>query len=95
MRKKDEMEQKLSNKAMKITWFVTVMALFIIGFIQRYNTGEHNFFLVLATLSVVLNLFLERFYLSKVNGDRSFLKMVALAIILLAIMLFIGWWSGS
>jgi hypothetical protein len=95
MRKKDEMEQKLSNKSMKITWFVTVMALFIIGFIQRYNTGEHNIFLVLATSSVVLNLFLERFYLSKVNEDRGFIKLITLAIILMAIMLLIVWWSGS
>ena len=95
MRKKDEMEQKLSNKSMKITWFVTVMALFIIGFIQRYNTGEHNIFLVLATSSVVLNLFLERFYLSKVNEDRGFIKLITLAIILMAIMLLIVWWSGN
>ena len=73
MRKKDEMEQKIANKSMKITWFVTVMALFIIGLIQRYNTGEHNIFLVIASLSVILNLFLERFYLSKVNEDRGFI----------------------
>lgn len=94
MRKKDEMEQEVSNKSMKITWFTTVMALFIIGFIQRYNTGEHNIFLVIATSSVILNLFLERFYLSKVNEDRGFIKLVALAIILLAIMLSIVWLSG-
>ncbi len=31
MRRKDEMEQKISNKSMKITWFVIVMALFVIG----------------------------------------------------------------
>ena len=36
MRKKDEMEQEVSNKSMKITWFVTVMALFIIGFILSF-----------------------------------------------------------
>ena len=65
------------------------------GFIQRYNTGEHNIFLVLATSSVVLNLFLERFYLSKVNEDRGFIKLITLAIILMAIMLLIVWWSGS
>ncbi|MGX7092527.1 DUF6442 family protein [Hutsoniella sourekii] len=95
MRKKDEMEQKLSNRSMKITWFVTVMTLFIIGFIQLYNTGERNIFLVIASSSVILNLFLERFYLSKVNKDRSFIKIVALTIVLMAIMLLIVWWSGS
>lgn len=95
MRKKDEMEQKLSNKSTKIAWFVTVMALFIIGSIQRYNTGEHNLFLIIASSSVVLNIFLERFYLSKVNEDRTFLKMVAFAIILMVIMLLIGWWASS
>lgn len=91
MRRKDEMEQKISNKSMKITWFVTVMTLFIIGLIQRYNTGEHNIFLVIASLLVVLNVFLERFYLSKVNEDRGFIKLIALAIILMAIMLLILW----
>lgn len=95
MRKKDEMEQNISNKSMKITWFVTVMALFIIGFIQWYNTGERNIFLVIASLSVILNLFLERFYLSKANEDRVFIKLIALTIVLVAILLLIVWWSGN
>ena len=34
MRKKDEMEQRMADKSAKITLFVTIMALFIIGGIE-------------------------------------------------------------
>lgn len=95
MRKKDEMEQKIANKSIKITWFATVMALFIIGFIQQFNSRERSIFLVIATTSVVLNIFLERYYLSKVNEDRSIIKFIALVVILAAIILLISWWLGS
>lgn len=92
MRKKDEMEQTLSNKSMKITWFVTVMTLFIVGFIERFNTGGNNIFLVIASSSVILNLTLERYYISKVNEDRSFVKLIVGAAILIVIMFLILWW---
>ena len=53
MRKKDEMEQQLANKAIKITWFVTVMVLFIIGGYQSYVNGtSQNIFLVIVFLTL-------------------------------------------
>lgn len=95
MRKMDEMELKISGKSIKITWSITVIALFIIGFIQKYNTGGRNIFLIIATSSVVLNMVVERYYLSKVNENRSFIKFIGLVIILTAIILLIVWWLSS
>ena len=95
MRKMDEMELKISGKAIKITWFVTVLVLFIVGFIQKYKSGGGNVFLVIATSSVVLNMALERYYLARVNGDRSIIRFIAPTAIFLAIVLFMGWWLGN
>lgn len=78
MRKMDEMELKISGKSIKITWFITVIALFVIGFIQKYRVGGGNIFLVIATSSVVLSMIVERYYLSKVNENNSFMKFIGL-----------------
>lgn len=92
MRKKDEMEQRVANKAVRITWFVTVMALFIIGFIQRISSsGEPNLLILIAILSTTMLISLEQYFLSKINEDKSFKKMVALALGLAAVILVIGW----
>lgn len=92
MRKKDEMEQRVANKAVRITWFVTVMALFIIGFIQRISSsGEPNLLILIAILSTTMLISLEQYFLSKINEDKSFKKMVALALGLAAVILGIGW----
>lgn len=91
MRKKDEMEQKIANKSLKITWFITVIALFIIGFIQSLmNNGGRNLFSLIAILSVVLLITLERYYLSKINEDKSFIKYLVATLILVIIFLGIG-----
>ena len=75
MRKKDEMEQRMANKSAKITLFVTVTALFIIGGIEAFrNDMKTNILLVIAQFSVSLVILLERYYLSKANGDDSFKK---------------------
>jgi len=95
MRKKDEMELKISNKSVKISWFVTIITLFVVGFIEKINTGENNIFLVIAISSVLLNLGIERYYQSKMNENHSFLKFIVLVIILTSILLLIIWWSGS
>lgn len=95
MRKMDEMELKISDKSIKITWFITIIALFIIGFIQQYKTGGENIFLVIASSSVILSIVVERYYLSKVSESRSFVKFIAFVIILTAIILLIVWWLGS
>ncbi len=88
MRKKDEMEQKMADQAVRITWFVTVMALYIIGGIEYFMNGmEMNILLVIASLSVSLILLLERYYLSKANGDNTFKKAIVATLILVVIML--------
>lgn len=91
MRKKDEMELQISYKAMRITWFITLITLFIIGFIQLYSTGERNIFLVIASLSVVINILIERYYLSKMNDDNYFIKYIAFVCILILLMLLVLW----
>lgn len=95
MRQKDEMEQKIANKSIKITWFIIVMVLFIIGMVQQFNSGGQNIFLILASFSALFPLILERFYLSKINEDRSFIQFITLIVLLTAILLLIVWWSGS
>jgi len=92
MRKKDEMEQKLANKAIKVVWFITVMTLFIIGGYRYYIDGVGmNIFLIIAGMSVVSVRFLEHYYLSKANGDNKFRKLVTAALILIIVFLGISW----
>ena len=95
MRKMDEMELKISGKSIKITWFITVIALFVIGFIQKYRVGGGNIFLVIATSSVVLSMIVERYYLSKVNENNSFMKFIGLVAILIAIIILVVWWLSN
>lgn len=88
MRKKDEMEQKMANQAVRITWFVTIMALYIIGGIEYFmNDTGTNILQVIASLSVSLVLLLERYYLSKANGDNTFKKVIVAALIIVVIIL--------
>ncbi len=91
----DEMELKISGKSIKITWFITVIALFVIGFIQKYRVGGGNIFLVIATSSVVLSMIVERYYLSKVNENNSFMKFIGLVAILIAIIILAAWWLSN
>ena len=95
MRKMDEMELKISGKSIKITWFITVIALFVIGFIQKYRVGGGNIFLVIATSSVVLSMIVERYYLSKVNENNSFMKFIGLVAIVIAIIILAAWWLSN
>ncbi len=95
MRKMDEMELKISGKSIKITSFITVIALFVIGFIQKYRVGGGNIFLVIATSSVVLSMVVERYYLSKVNENNSFMKFIGLVAILMAIIILAAWWFSN
>lgn len=92
MRKKDEMEQRVANKAVRITWFTTVMALFILGFIQNFsNSNEPNYFSLIAIVSVTMLITLEKYFLSKINEDKSFKITIALTLGLAAVILGIGW----
>ncbi len=95
MRKMDEMELKISGKSIKITWFITVIALFVIGFIQKYKVGGNNTFLILATSSVILNMVVEHYYVSKVNENNSFMKFIGLVAILTAIIILVVWWLSN
>lgn len=95
MRKMDEMELKISAKSIKITWFITIVVLFIIGFIQKYRFGGNNIFLVIASSSVALSMVVERYYLSKVNENRSFIKFIGLVAILTTIIILLAWWLTS
>ena len=82
MRKKDEMEQRMANKSARITLFVTVMALFIIGGIEYFrNDMRMNIILVIAQLSVSLLLLLEQYYLSKTNEDNTFKKILLITLV--------------
>lgn len=86
MRKRDEMEQEIANKSVKITWFMTVIALFILGIIQQFDSNQDtNGYLMIANLSVVLYIFLERFYFSKVTDNKSFITFFAKVIIIVLI----------
>lgn len=88
MRKKDEMEQKVANKAIKITWSVTVLAMFIIGGFQRImNNGDGSILMSVATLSTTLLILLEQYYLSKLNEDKKFKKMMYTALIVSVILI--------
>ena len=81
IRRKDEMELRISYKAMRIAWIATVAILFILGLIQAYQDGEtRNIFLILASLSVVINIAAERYYLAKMNEDGSFVRYILMAI---------------
>ena len=87
MRKKDEMEQRMANNSAKITLFVTVTALFIIGGIEYFrNDMKMNILLVIAQLSVSLLLLLEQYYLSKTNEDNTFKKILVIALVLVIIL---------
>ena len=87
MRKTDEMEQRMANKSAKITLFVTVTALFIIGGIEDFrNDMKTNILLVIAQFSVSLLLLLEQYYLSKANEDNTFKKTLLLTLILVIIL---------
>jgi len=88
MRKKDEMEQRMADKSAKITLFVTIMALFIIGGIEYFrNDMKMNILLVIAQLSISLLLLLEQYYLSKANEDNSFKKTLILTLVFVIILL--------
>lgn len=92
MRKKDNREQRMADKAVRITWFVTVMALFAGGSILRFqNDGEGRTLLLIAVLSTTLLITLEQYFLSKVKGDQEFKKMMALTALLAFGLLAIGW----
>lgn len=96
MRKKDEMEQKVANKAVKITWFVTVLAMFIIGGIQNFmNDGERSILFLIAILSTTLLILLEQYYLSKMNEDKTFKKMISATCILSLILLGLLWFLSQ
>lgn len=96
MRKKDEMEQNIANKSVKITWVITILALYSVGIIQSMqNPGERSVFSLIATLSVVLNLSLERFYLSRVNEDNSFKKTLISTLIIVIVLLFGLYWVSN
>lgn len=87
MRKKDEMEQRMANKSARITLFVTVTALFIIGGIEYFrNDMKMNILLVIAQLSVSLLLLLEQYYLSETNEDTTFKKILVITLVLVIIL---------
>nr|WP_244244593.1 hypothetical protein [Marinilactibacillus kalidii] len=90
------MEQRIANKAVKITWFVTTMALFIIGGIQYFmNNGESNLYLLIAILSTVLLISLEQYYLSKMNEDKNFKKYIIATLVLSVVLLVVGWFLSQ
>lgn len=96
MRKKDEMEQRMADKSAKITLFVTIMALFIIGGIEYFrNDMKMNIILVIAQLSVSLLLLLEQYYLSKANEDNTFKKILVITLVFVIILVTILFGTAS
>lgn len=91
MQKKDEMEQQIANKSIKVTWIVTVISLLIVGYSDLWvdstlfdGTGGYR---IIGILSVVLYLFLERFYFSRVTDKSSFIKFIGLVALFTFIMI--------
>lgn len=94
MRKKDEMEQEIANKSIKVTWFATIIGLYIMAFIHHFTASGRNVYLTIATSSILFYIFLERFYFSKVTDKKSFFKFIGLVILLTVIMFTILIWTA-
>lgn len=95
MRKKDEMEQKVANKSIKITWAITTLAMFIIGGIQRFINGEQSTIFLIAILSTTFLVTIEHYYLSKMNDDNKFKKMISTALILTVFIFGLFWFISQ
>ncbi|MHC0551931.1 hypothetical protein [Salinicoccus roseus] len=92
MRFKDEMEKTITNKALKISWTITIVCLFLAGGYEflKHNQ-EMNLFLVIAIISAISLIVTEQYYLAQTNEDKSFKKFiitVIAVIILLMVTLF-------
>ena len=94
MRFKDEMEKTITNKALKISWTITIVCLFLAGGYEflKHNQ-EMNLLLVIAIISATSLIAAEQYYLAQTNEDRSFKKfiitVVALIIILIVTLFFL------
>ena len=92
MWKRDEMEQQIYDKSARITWQLTIIILIILGFYQNQTTGGNNLYIFIANLSILSQVFLDRFYFSKVTNRKNFLKFIALALFLAFILISITIW---
>lgn len=92
MWKRDEMEQNIYDKSARITWQVTIVVLIILGFYQNYMTGGSNLYIGIASLSVVFQVFLDRFYFSKVTEKKNFFKFIAKVLLISFILISITTW---
>ena len=89
---KDEMERTITNKAMKVSWTITIICLFLTGGYQfvKYNQ-EMNILLIIGIISVISLITAEQYYSAKTNEDKSFKNfsiIAAVIFILLIITLF-------
>lgn len=96
MHLKDEMEKSISNKALKISWSITMACLFLGGaFLFFKNNQEMNALLIIAIISTVSFLIAEQYHLSKTNEDRTFTKVVTIALITFIILIIILIFTSS
>lgn len=91
MHKKDEMELQVANKSIKITWITTVIALFVAGYseffgIDTFFDGTSGYRMI-AVLSVVLYIFLERFFFSRLTEKKLFTKFFWVVIFITFLMI--------
>ena len=92
MWKRDEMEQSIYDKSARISWQVTLIALVILGFYKNYTVGGSNPFSLIASLSVLLQVFLERLYFSKVTDKKNFFKFIGKVLLLSFIIITLMMW---
>jgi len=94
MWKRDEMEQHIYDKSARITWQLTIIVLIIFGVYQNQTAGGSNQYIFIASLSILFQVFLDRFYFSKVTNRKDFLKFIALVLFLAFILISITMWFG-
>ena len=92
MWKRDEMEQGIYDKSARITWQITIIVMLIYGWYYTGATGESNFFIFIASLSMLLQTFLDRFYFSKVTDKKNFFKFVGKVLIVSFILISVTMW---
>lgn len=88
MRFKDEMEKTITNKALKVSWTITIVCLFLAGGYEFFkHNQEMNIFLVIAIISAISLIAAEQYYLAQTNEDKSFKRFIIIAVALFIILI--------
>lgn len=88
MRFKDEMEITITNKALKVSWAITIVCLFIAGGYEFFrHNQEINILLVIALISVISLITTEQYYLAKTNENKTFKTFIIIAVTLFILLM--------